>query len=583
MQGLFELSGEVGASTNFPYEKQSCRLVQNGIEMITGGIMMLDNVDDQYYHVSIYSGNLNFFKEIEELKLVDLSLASTVHTWNRVTQAASHAGGDYLYPLCEPSDDAGLVAPLVVGNTVSMYGGLIWPFIKVKAIWDEIFDNPKTGLKYYVSGAILTDDTFLKLFMPIANLEPPHASFNTKLYSLSWRGYENYYVTTMLSGNNLIVGDATYLAGTYIAPFTAKYKIEVWVSLISPAPGTLPLYLYDSIAGLVATFTLISSSFEYLSLFFYMNHYEVEYTATAGDGLQVFIGSPVAVRYYYNAIIEIIPSVATVYGNVVTPEINLPDMTQVEFIKMICNMFGLIPDVTARDKEIYFWSYNDLYNNIPIARDWSAYLSEREDEIEFKYGDYAQINYLKYKESEDVIKGNGTGIMQLNDETRPKEKDMLELNISTCDEIIAPTTNPITISRIGFNEYDAEASAAAAPSVIYKSRKSIDPRVVYVKEATGITFKIYDGIGGHSDVANCKIATSANIAFTSLVTNYAGLSRMLSKTNLRRAKFNLPVYEVASLKHYIPIYLSQYKAYFYVNKINNYVPGKLCIIELIKL
>jgi hypothetical protein len=37
------------------------------------------------------------------------------------------------------------------------------------------------------------------------------------------------------------------------------------------------------------------------------------------------------------------------------------------------------------------------------------------------------------------------------------------------------------------------------------------------------------------------------------------------------------------LHHYIPIYLSQYKAYFYVNKINNYVPGKLCTIDLIKL
>jgi hypothetical protein len=244
-------------------------------------------------------------------------------------------------------------------------------------------------------------------------------------------------------------------------------------------------------------------------------------------------------------------------------------------------MFGLVPDVTARDKTIYFWSYENLYDSIPIARDWSDYLSERDDESEFKFGDYAQNNYFKYKESEDVIIGNGTGIMQINDQTRPKEKDILELPISTCDEIIATTTDPITISRIAFNEYDAEASAP--PTVIYKSLKSIDPRIVYVKEATGITFKIYDGLGGHSDVADCKIATSSSIAFSSLVVNYAGLSRLLTKTNLRRAKFNLPVYEVAGLKHYIPVYLSQYKAYFYVNKISNYVPGKLCIVELIKL
>jgi len=52
---------------------------------------------------------------------------------------------------------------------------------------------------------------------------------------------------------------------------------------------------------------------------------------------------------------------------------------------------------------------------------------------------------------------------------------------------------------------------------------------------------------------------------------------------MRSAKLNLPVYEVAGLKHYIPIYLKQYKAYFYVNMINNYVPGQLSIIDLIKL
>jgi len=590
MEALLERSGDTGANTNFPFENQTCRLVQNGIEMITGGILILEHVDDQYYYVSILSGNLNFFKEIEDKKLVDLIIASTDHTWDRATMAASHAGGDYIYPLCEPSDDGGLVNPQVVGNSASMYGGLIWPFIKVKAIWDEIFDNSKTGLKYYVSGYILTDDTFLKLFMPIANLKQTNATFSISLYSLSWVGSAVYITPTILKGNNLIVGDAAYLAGTYVAPYTAKYKIGVWIELVSNgAANTIPLYLYDSVGGLVETFTLIDSSTGSGRRGYPRNHYEVEYTATTGDGLQVYIGMPavpfayVQVFYYYNAIIEIIPSVETVYGNAVTPMLNMPDMTQIDFIKMICNMFGLVPDVTARDKTIYFWSYEDLYDNILAARDWSAYLSERDDESEFKFGDYAQNNYFKYKESEDVIPGNGPGIMQINDQTRPKEKDILELPVSTCDEVIVTTTDPITISRIAFNEYDAEASAAAPPAVLYKSRKSIDPRIVYVKEATGITFKIYDGIGGHSDVANCKIATSSSIAFSSLVVNYAGLSRLLTKTNLRRAKFNLPVYEVAGLKHYIPVYLKQYKAYFYVNKISNYVPGKLCIVELIKL
>jgi hypothetical protein len=58
---------------------------------------------------------------------------------------------------------------------------------------------------------------------------------------------------------------------------------------------------------------------------------------------------------------------------------------------------------------------------------------------------------------------------------------------------------------------------------------------------------------------------------------------MLAKSALRRARFNLPAYEVAGFKHDIPVYLSQYKAFFYVNKIENYVNGRLCTVELIKL
>jgi hypothetical protein len=270
----------------------------------------------------------------------------------------------------------------------------------------------------------------------------------------------------------------------------------------------------------------------------------------------------------------------------IDPKYFLPDITQVDFIKMICNMFGLIPEAIPRDRTIRFWNYLELYDNMPIARDWSAYLSEREDETEFKFGDYAQNNYMRYKDSDDVIQDEGRGNMQIADETLALEKDVFTVPISTCEEIYLDTMMAgVATSRIGFNTYDADKD-------LYVNKDSIDPRIVYVKALADLTppIKTLNLRGtvafpdpASVDIANPKIATSAEVAFSSLVANYAGLSRMLTKTNLRRAKFNLPVYEVAGLKHYIPIYLSQYKAYFYVNKINNYIPGNLCIIDLIKL
>jgi hypothetical protein len=569
MRALFELSGEPGANTSFPYIQQSCKYVSNGIEMITGGYMILDKGNDQYYFASIYSGNLNFFKEIELLKLTDLTLASTDHDWNLTDiELSQNSDLDYLYPLCEPSDDGGMTPLKLVGNTVELYGGWIWPFVKIKTIWDEIFSNAV----FTCLGDILTNDTFLKLWMPIVNLTPSNISVVQWLYSLRYDGRKDFIVPSQfVGGTSKTVGTAAWLAtGVYYTPYAALYKFRVGINQAyfdgSP-PLTITVY---SGALLAATLTTQSTTAAGV--------YIGEYQALANEDL-TFRTTPFNNCTEYSLQITEIVISTSAYNTPMTPHVNMPDLTQIEFVKLICNMFGLIPDVTARDKKIEFWNYADLYDNIPIARDWSAYLSEQDDETEYKFGDYAQRNYIKYKESKDVIIGNGDATIEIDDETLPAEKDVVQFPVSTCDEVIidftAPTAN---VSRIAFNNIDNTGT--------YKANNSIDPRIVYVKEATGKTFKVWNTVtmdGLSVTITDPKIASSLDISGSYLVTNYAGLSRLLTKTNLRRAKFNLPVYEVAGLKHYIPVYLSQYKAYFYVNKINNYVPGQLCTIDLIKL
>jgi hypothetical protein len=174
-----------------------------------------------------------------------------------------------------------------------------------------------------------------------------------------------------------------------------------------------------------------------------------------------------------------------------------------------------------------------------------------------------------------VTKDRGKGNMIVDDETLEFEKDVVSVPVATTDEVTILTT--IDVSRIAFNKWDAT-------DAVYKSEDSIDARIVYTKVITGKTFRILSADGGsQTDATDPKAASSKEISFGQLVVNYSGLSRMLTKTNLRKCKFNLPVYEVAGIKHYIPIYLRQYRAYFYVNKINNYVPGQLCDIDLIKL
>jgi hypothetical protein len=586
MRSLFELSGEVGANTTFPYENQPCKLIQDGIEMITNGQLVLDLVDDQYYHCSIYSGNLSLFTLIGNLKITDIEPLTSPdqldHYWDITTQSLHSVSPemDYVYPLCEPSDDAGMNPMLLVGNTTELYGGWIWPFVKVTTLWNELFANAG----YTVEGDFLNDNTFNKLYLPISSRK---ITDTTKyLFSQSWMGVVVNPGPNEILGSSYgvfngivqILGDTNFELGYYFLPFSGTYKITVRLRIYE-LTGIGGINLASDYAPL-APMNMVYINF--LSVGNYEGEYNIEVTGTAGNWIAVIVPKDL-IYYEWSWGITEITDAKIVYGSLVSPRLYLPNMTQVDFIKMICNMFALIPEVSARDMTVKFWNYSELYDNIALARDWSAYLSEREDETEFKFGDYAQYNYLKYKESDDVLKDNGTGIMIVDDETIALQKDALTLNISTCDEVIVAFTDPVATSRIAFNEWYDDAG-------IYKAKDSIDPRIVYIKEATGKELILWDAVdingvptGNHVHIPDPLMATSIDIAFSTLVYHYGSLSRMLTKTNLRRCKFNLPVYEVVGLKHYIPIYLSQYQAYFYVNKINNYVPGKLCIIDLIKL
>jgi len=584
MMDLFELSGESGIITDFPYTENYCRLVQDGIEMINNGIVILERTDDSYYYISILSGNMNFFKTIENLKLNDLELASTDHNWNAVTQAASNAGElDYVYPLCEPSDDGGMMFDGGIADNFDLYGGWIRCFIKIKAIWDEIFSNAS----YICQGDILTESKFLKLFMPIINLNITKSYTDKYLFSKFWSG--NKIITGTLglydSGTTVVNGDYEFkFFGTYNCRFSGNHKIQVVTIGYTIAPPPV-LKLMLGIAE-VATFSVTSI----VDGYFRRCVLEVEYNATAGNALWI---STEAYNYiYYSITITDIENAVIGYGSDVVPHLHLPDMTQTELIKTICNMFGLIPETIPHERKILFWNYLDLYDNVSRARDWSDFLSEIESETEYKFGDYAKNNYLNYKESDDVITDNGKGTIVIDDNTLADEKDVINLSVSTCDEVIVLTDE--NTSRLALNKYDNKDNE-------YVQNDKVDSRIVFISRsetspASVKTFRISDAVDGAGvpsgnfySTTDPKIASSFEISFPQLIGStgyrfgYAGLSRLLTKTNIRKAKFNLPVYEVAGLKHYIPIFLRQYKAYFYVNKISNYVSGKLCNVELIKL
>lgn len=560
MKMLFELSGEPSINTSFPYQEQTAKLVIDGIEIITGGRVVLEKTDEYYYHISIYSGNISFFKAIEGRKLTDLNTTADLsHTWEAETQANSNAGTEnYMYPLFEPSDDGGMLPLALSGDYVELYGGWIWPFVKIKYLFEKIFSEAF----FTVQGKILTDPRFLKMLIPVSKLTA--SDIEKYLYSLQHTGYIYIEDQGLLPGGNLINGDANFAAGYYNAPYSGKYSFEVATEHVSEFPPAIFIYVNGT-----SELTLTAEETGERTA---IHRGTIDLTA----GNEITFHSSGNYFYQYTISVTAISQPVPAYSSPIDPGKMLPDMSQTEYIKTICNLFGLIPDTTSRGNIVRFWNYLDLYENIPYARNWSAYLSERDDECEFKFGDYAQKNYLKYKDTDDVTKGAGTATFAVSDKTLIPEKDAFELPVSTTDEVLIDTNTNFICSRIGMNEYNSKDNE-------YKVVDQIEARIAMYSVLSGITFGVRDSLTGGTayDVVNPNKINS--VPLSSMLSNYVGLNRMLTRTNLRRAKFNLPVFEVAGLRHDIPIYLNQYAAYFYVNKMSNYVAGKLCTVELIKL
>ena len=592
MRDLFELTGEIGANTEIPYTKLPCRYVNNGIEVVSSGYLIVNKSDYNYYYVSIYSGNLNFFNKLEDLTLNNLTLPSCNHTWNAITQSSTNKSGlNYVYPLIEPSDDGGMNPLTDNGSRTELYGGWIWPFVKCKAIFDEIISNAG----FTSEGDILTDPTFLKMFMPISDLSIPSEFLSKYLYSVQNTAQRTYYSSGYhaLLGGTLISGEGlwgNYLAqfGILQATYSGKYKFALSVKtyLLSPSPIA---YIYENTvytAMELMTYQDIPAGSRTMRIY----NYELEYDITAGDNLLFYINSSANPFYLFlhSVAIKEITDAKVNYGSIFDSTTglsianNLPDISQTDFIKMICNFFGLIPDVNERTRKIKFWNYSSLYDNIPIARDWSAYLSEIDDEVEFKFGEYCRNNFMRFNDSDDVIEDTGLGNMTVDDETLEEKQDVIEVPVSTSDQVKILTD--VNVSRIAMNTYNKDDNA-------YEQEDSIDPHVVIIEQVSEQltspvyqkTFGIRDTLSGGTSYDITSPYKARAMTFRDTIMSYSSLSRMLTKTNLRRVKLNLPVYEVSGIKHYIPIYFSQFRAYFYVNKIENYVSGQLCTVELIKL
>lgn len=113
---------------------------------------------------------------------------------------------------------------------------------------------------------------------------------------------------------------------------------------------------------------------------------------------------------------------------------NLPDMTQVEFIKGACALLGLVPIVTP-NRTLRFAEYDAILDTTD-ALDWTRKVSGDLVKVTPSRSGLARRNFIRY--TEDVrVKPSPDAVLVTEDETIEESKDLYKLPFAASNEDVA--------------------------------------------------------------------------------------------------------------------------------------------------
>lgn len=565
---ILERAQLVDGSTYLPYLKNSATYIEDGIEMISGGYLVISGSSGGYFKAVIYSGNADFFSLINKLKLNNLSLPDLDHAYDlpALSPANEATRPDMKYLLFEPLDRGGDLKNYILFSHLR-------PFVKVSRLVTEIVKQQGwtvDGDLSFIDEWVLCNKIIPTLSEYTASMilrqqrttdvtlvtKQPYFSINSGRKSMLWEGSDACFFKPQRKG---------------------KYKITV--------SGRVQFSGADSIAFKINNTVMSSNSTPNIAQDFNIQYEQTVEQGDLGDlfGFQVAFINPTSnsLMTFYSLRYDFALTESVVAQNdIITVSSILPDIEQSKFLKSVANQYGLSFESDSSRRIMHIWRFNDLKAREVQARDWSSYIEEGSEEISYRFGSYAKANVMKYKEVEDVPKGYGDGTLYIADDALDATKDQFTLDFAPSQDVIALSS---TVAKIPL--YTVNSSSQ------YEDKENNDVRVVkyYDKAGSLIVTSAFDASTVTlttlhlSYFINVGLNTGLGFDYSLIRDHYRTLSEMLDRCKVLTLNMRLPRVEVQNLKHSIPVYIKKFGSYFYVNKITGWRKDKKCKVELVKL
>jgi hypothetical protein len=594
------------------YEDVNGKLVSDGIEIVSNVRIVIEQVSDvAELQLKVDTGNL--FDLLKKTKLRSISLRDYDHRWN---QAAIVAAKDnvwtdaYTYPIFQNGGQ------LSAFQTVNCKGLIPWVYVKF------LLNRIANQFGYNFVGSGYTDPLLEKLVLPIGSANNDKLIMNDYLVRSNVVTRTGWQITSTggvtIDGGN--VQEVAQCAIENLTPLTTDlYDIInegqglTWNG--SPVGGfdlllpgtykfkiTYSFTLYDRIGSDWFGGILIFRRLNGFTQIIFKDQQDTEGTFTGEVFLDVskdngiddnftnsdtyvyaagfsgnvfddpFTGS---VTVDYSIQVELVECnlPTTFYNRPITLSPNLPDWDCGKFFKEVANLNGSSFQVDEYSREIRMFKLNELETNKANPYDWSDKLTiDNAAQFRFELSGLGKETLFSYDKF-DIY----SYLLIISNTQLPENEDYVKSSFVPIEQ-----ENAMQLENIAFFDiWDDD-----------NNRNVFDgkPRIGLIRTTTGTTYSSpnqsaitpsgTDNVGYFDDVNNFSLDWAVlYLEYYSQV-----LDNLAPDILVIDAEFLLNCLDIQNFDFSVPVYLSQYGAYYFVNEIKEFTtPNDVTSVTLVRI
>jgi hypothetical protein len=570
----------VGNQSNIPYQKNAFDLIDadSGQYLIYRGWANINQTSQKGYEINVYDGYIDFYRRIENCTLTDVGISGLNHAKNLANVIQSWDNTyPYMYAISDYNGKNSYTTPILTSAAILIGVNIDYqvPSARVSYLWQRIFDFAQ----FTYSGSYFGTDKFLNLFMtfpkPVPTAIPITENITIQQSTITTRWEEQF------DHSYIIFFDVHFLPTNV----TSAYFSSNAASLCSfTTSGSYRIncsgfFLCSYLGGPITRSGIITWTVYGPGPMTSLN--TTTGTINADNNESVIIAINAGQKLFFTAPLHanegsVITTIDLVTGYNANFEEALVDFKATDFINEIIQQAGLTAFKDQYRNHIEFLTMDELLRS-PDVLNWSDKFQFKDGE-KYKIGRYAKKNNFKYRyNSENEIYNNGA--IYIDDQNLSDETDVINSKFYTPERA---TTNMVGRSVNTFKTWEKELNDNG--TIKYKD---LTGRYYFLRVssvATAVTLGS-ETLNTHQDVTSLMMANYEGLKFSEIInTNYVAIQSIIDKAKAIDAYFyfkkSTDVYNFDFKKL---IYIEQLASYYLVNKIPNFIKGKVTKCELIEV